>query len=131
MLADLAELGVRRAIWVGTCAAIGLGVRPGDLVSVRAARSSWTRHAGSGYAVTPRRALALRTCASSSGTGREAGRWRASTSWPLRPDLVTGADAADMQTAALLTDGTRLGVAVAAVLIVAVGSHGHLGRRGC
>src|SRR6201989_177328 len=33
VLADLAELGVRRAIRIGTCAALDPGLRPGDLVT--------------------------------------------------------------------------------------------------
>src|ERR1700743_2994796 len=38
VLSDLAELGVRRAIRVGTCAALAEGLRPADLLLVREAR---------------------------------------------------------------------------------------------
>src|ERR1700743_367587 len=38
VLSDLAELGVRRAVRVGTCAALDPGLRPADLLLVREAR---------------------------------------------------------------------------------------------
>ena len=39
VLADLAELGVRRAVRIGTCAALSPALRPGDLICVAEARA--------------------------------------------------------------------------------------------
>src|ERR1700710_2502069 len=73
VLADLAELGVERAVRVGTCAAIGSEFEPGDLVWVRMARPWSADRPGAGSPVRPDEALAenLRTAL---GEDAKAGR---------------------------------------------------------
>jgi uridine phosphorylase len=120
VLADLAELGVERAVRVGTCAAIDPAFGPGDLVWVRAARPWSVDHPGSGSPVRPDERLAenLRL---ELGESAKAGRVASLDFLHPAPDAahaIPDGDVADMQTAALLTVGGRLGMALAAVLIV-------------
>jgi uridine phosphorylase len=124
VLADLAELGVRRAVRVGTCAALAPGLRPGDLVTVSEARA-WP--AGAGAVATPEETLAERL-RGDLGDEARAGRVASLDVLHPAPGLPTPeGDVADMQTAALLAAGRELGVALAAVLIVAeVEGSGHL-----
>jgi uridine phosphorylase len=119
VLADLAELGVRRAIRVGTATGLGPAARAGELMIVREAR-------GGANGVAPDAELSAALVAALRGGGHEG--TVASFDFLVAPDtdLATGADAADMQTAALLTAGPRLGVAIAAVLIVAADRNGYL-----
>jgi uridine phosphorylase len=108
VLRDLAALGLRRAIRVGTCTAEPLGA----LLVVEAARATDTIRdlIGAGEVALPDPSL----LAALAGAGR-------------RDDVESGglapsADADrphDLQTAALLTLAPRLGVAAAALLIVA------------
>lgn len=106
VLADLAELGVRRAIRIGTCASLG-DLELGDLLVVTKANeqrpdSELTAALGRGLPESdPGRVVSLDSL------------YR-----PERdlPSLL--AEGADMQTAALFRIGTELEVAVAAVLIV-------------
>jgi uridine phosphorylase len=123
VLGDLAELGVERAVRVGTCAAIEPEFRPGDLVWVRAARPWSADHPGAGSPVHPDEALAerLRTA-----LGEEARAGRVASVDFLHPSpdpahAVPEGDVADMQTAALFSAAARLGVALAAVLVVTDG----------
>jgi uridine phosphorylase len=120
VLADLAELGVERAVRVGTCAAIAPAFEPGDLVWVRMARPWSADRPGAGSPVRPDEALAenLRTAL---GEDAKAGRVASVDFLHPSPDpahAIPEGDVADMQTAALLTAGARLGIALAAVLIV-------------
>jgi uridine phosphorylase len=121
VLADLAGLGVRRAVRVGTCVAIEPEPKPGDLLTILEAHT-WSGD-GSGAAVLPEMGLTARL-------RQELGR-------ATRPAIVAsldalhrservepapyegGVDAADMQTAALFSTAATLGLAIAAVLIVA------------
>ena len=118
VLSDLAELGVRRAVRVGTCAALDPGLRPGDLVWVREARPWSVDGRGAGRPAFPDEALARRL---REALGAEARAGEVASLDVLHPSpghaTPTG-DAADMQTAALFAAGAELGVAVAAVLIV-------------
>ena len=120
VLSDLAELGVRRAVRVGTCAAIAPDFRPGDLVWVRAARPWSADRPGAGSPAHPDAALAegLRTA-----LGEAAKPARVASVDFLHPSpdpahAIPEGDVADMQTAALFTAGDRLGIALAAVLVV-------------
>ena len=120
VLSDLAELGVERAVRVGTCAAIDPEFRPGDLVWVRAARPWSVDRPGAGSPARPDEALSerLRT-----ELGEEARAGRVASLDFLHPSpdpahSIPEGDIADMQTAALFTAAERLGVALAAVLIV-------------
>ena len=120
VLGDLAELGVERAVRVGTCAAIDPEFRPGDLVWVRAARPWSTDRPGAGSPARPDEALAesLRT---ELGEEAKAGRVASLDFLHPSPDpahSIPEGDVADMQTAALFAAGSRLGIAIAAVLIV-------------
>ncbi|HET6998036.1 MAG TPA: hypothetical protein VFI03_05545 [Solirubrobacterales bacterium] len=117
VLADLAELGVRRAVRVGTCAALDPGLAPGQLLAITEAHA-WSG-GGAGEAILPDLELsrALRE-----QLGEEA---RAASVASLdilhgggAPAPVDAGDVADMQTAALFSRGAALGVALAAVMIV-------------
>jgi uridine phosphorylase len=125
VLADLAELGVRRGIRVGTCAATGPGLGLGDLVVVSEAHA-WPRPEGS----RPPRPDPVLTGALAAELGASA-REAAVASLdalhnPGRDDSPAVGEVADMQTAGLLAGGEELGVALAAVLVVA-----EAGGEGC
>jgi uridine phosphorylase len=118
VLSDLAELGVRSAVRVGTCAAIDPGLRPGDLVWVREARPWSVDGRGAGSPAFPDDALAERLLWAL-GDGATSGRVASLDVLHPSPGHATpDGDAADMQTAALFAAGKELGVAIAAVLIV-------------
>ncbi len=116
VLAELAELGVRRAIRVGTCAALVPSLKPGDLLVVEEAASS-----AGGF--RPDRALTanLRGQLSSSAFAKILSRddpARRSTPFP------GGLSGADLQTATVFARSSSLGIATAAVLIVEEGTDG-------
>jgi purine-nucleoside phosphorylase len=120
VLADLAELGVRRAVRVGTCIAFGAAARPGELLAVEAALavggSAASFEVAAGQTVAPDPGLHRRLTAS---LGEET---RAVTVASLdtvagHPEAAAGAAAADMQTLAVLASARALGVAAAALLI--------------
>ncbi len=118
VLGDLAELGVRSAVRVGTCAAIDPGLRPGDLIWVREARPWSVDGRGAGSPAFPDEALAGRLL---SALGDEAKPGRVASLDVLHPSpghATPDGDAADMQTAALFATAKDLDVAIAAVLIV-------------
>jgi uridine phosphorylase len=120
VLAELAELGVRRAVRVGSCAASSADLGPGTLILVeRAIAEGGSASAfglGAGDTVLPDREL-------TAGLGRALGpEARESTvaSFDTPPGGAEGGapGAADMQTAALLARAKTLGVAAAATLVV-------------
>jgi purine-nucleoside phosphorylase len=124
VLEDLAELGVRRAVRVGTCVALGPEPEPGELVVVEEAiaggGSAGPLGVGVGEAVLPDAALSKRL-AEALGEGRELAAIVSYDAYPARerPDMRrAGALAADMQTAPLLAAAFALGIRAAAVLIV-------------
>jgi purine-nucleoside phosphorylase len=112
VLHDLAELGVRRAVRIGTCTSLG-GPELGDLLLVVKANEN-----------LPSQEL---TAALASQLGDE-GRSGVVASLDLPHRHHTGpagdGDVADMQTAALLAVAGRLEVEVAAVLVVSETSEG-------
>jgi uridine phosphorylase len=119
VLADLAELGLRRAVRIGTCAALG-DLEPGELVLVGEAHEARGPFASSEAADAPRPDPEL-----TGALARELPEARRGTVVSLdslyRPERdlpSTRAEAADMQTAALLAAAAELDVAAAAVLIV-------------
>jgi len=119
VLADLAELGVRRAVRVGTCASLGdLGL--GDLVIVGKASAGRGAYAPyeDGKAPQPDGALtkALRERLPEATLGSVLSL--DSLYRPERDLPSVLADATDMQTAALLTAASEHQVAAAAVLVV-------------
>jgi uridine phosphorylase len=126
VLADLAELGVRRAIRVGTCVAIEPQPEPGDLLTVLEAHA-WAG-GGAGIGVLPDVSLTARLRQQLARATRPA--IVASLDAPHRGGGVEPApyaervDAADMQTATLFAVAEDLGLAMAAVLIVAESATG-------
>src|SRR6201992_2445653 len=118
VLSDLAELGVRSAVRVGTCAAIDPSLRPGDLIWVREARPWSVDGRGAGSPAFPDEVLAERL---RSALGAEARSGRVASLDVLHPSpghATPDGDAADMQTSALLAARKDLGVAIAAGLVV-------------
>jgi uridine phosphorylase len=117
VLADLAKLGLRRALRIGTCTALGPGLSGGELLTIERAHA-WGG-GGAGQPVLPDRELAarLRRCL---GAGAQAGAVASldALHGGGRPAPVSLGDVADLQTATLFGHGRELGVALAAVLIV-------------
>jgi uridine phosphorylase len=125
VLTDLADLGVRRAIRIGTCTALAADLRPGEQLLVTEARA-WGGPGGRrGEAVRPDPELTARLQRQLGETARPA------TVASL--DVLHGGgaaapvaegDAADMQTAALIGRGRTLRLPLAAVLVVAESTAG-------
>lgn len=125
VLADLAELGVRQAIRVGTCVALDPRLGPGELLAIVEARDWIGLRAHPGEAVFPDSELTelLRR------ELRDEARAATVASFNVlhgggSPAPVTAGDAADLQSAALLERGPSLGVALAIVLVVTETSEG-------
>jgi uridine phosphorylase len=121
VLADLAKLGVKRVVRVGTCAAFGSGVRAGELLLTTAALAASGSAASFGVAagetVAPDLELLERLRAELDGEARPVTVASLDT-MPADAAAAAGAAAADMQTLAVLARASRLGIAAAAVLIV-------------
>jgi purine-nucleoside phosphorylase len=131
VLQELAELGVRRAIRVGTCGALRADFRHGDLIVAgeALAEDGTSRALGAGEVAEPDAELTRRLVAAVPGgspvrivttdlfydAGEEdAGPPRSrADAW-----LERGAAAVEMEAAALFTLGRRLGVAMACLLAV-------------
>jgi len=126
VLADLAKLGVTRAIRVGTCTTLSSSrLELGQLLFVTEARA-WSGPAGrDGETVLPAAGLAA---ALSRALGDRARPGTVASldapHLPERAERLAGADCADMQTASVLGRGRELGLAVAAVLIVSESTTG-------
>lgn len=119
VLTDLVELGVRRAIRIGTCTALEPELRAGELLAISEAHACGGPGGQAGEPVFPDPDLASRL-RSELGTAAR-GATVASLDSPhvgSAPAPVDAGAAADMQTAALLARGANLEIAVAAVLIV-------------
>jgi uridine phosphorylase len=132
VLQELAELGVRRAIRVGTCGAVDPGLAHGHLVvaSEALAEDGASRALGAGETVAPDPELTARLGAGlppgaapsrivttdlfyDSDPGREGPPRARADAWRRR-----GAVAVEMEAAAVFTLGRRLGVATGCVLVV-------------
>jgi len=117
VLADLAELGVRRAIRVGTCTALDPALPPGRLLAVAEAHAWSSGGAGEPMRPDPELAESLRR-----RLGEDAQTGAVASLDTLHgggaPAPVEAGDAADMQTASLFSRAQTLEVAMAAVLIV-------------
>ncbi len=122
VLDDLAELGVSRAVRVGTCVGLEVGRAPGDLLLVReaiaAGGSVGSLGVTVGTVVAPDPGLTEELAAELGGDCRAAvvASVDAHPPMPLADDA--GAIAADMQTASLLARAATLKVGLAALLIV-------------
>jgi uridine phosphorylase len=116
VLADLAELGLRRAIRIGTCASLG-DLALGDLLVVEEARGALV---SSEATKAPRPDFTLMTALRERlPEAREASVVSLDTLYRPERDLPSVLfDVADMQTAALLTGAAEHEVAAAAILIV-------------
>jgi uridine phosphorylase len=123
VLADLAELGVRRAVRVGTCTALDPELPLGQLLAIEEAHA-WGG-GGAGAAVLPDPKLSMRLRA---GLGDEARPATVASLDTLHeggsPAPVSAGDATDMQTATLFQRARDLGVRFAAVLIVSATAAG-------
>jgi uridine phosphorylase len=122
VVADLAELGVRRVVRVGTCAAFGAEAQPGELLLIGAARATAGSAASFELAaddtVSPDRLLSERLQVEL-GTGARAVIVVSLDTMPVDVAEVDGAAAVDMQTLAVLARAGALEIAAAAVLVVA------------
>jgi uridine phosphorylase len=119
VLADLAELGVRLAVRIGTCASLG-DLEPGELVLVGDASEARGAFPSSEATKAPRPDSGLTAALEKELPGAQRGTV-VSLDNLYRPerDLPSlRAEAADMQTAALLASAAELGVAAAALLVV-------------
>jgi uridine phosphorylase len=117
VLGDLAELGMRRAVRVGTCVAHDPALATGALLVVGSAE-------GDGQTALPDPGLTERLGQELDGEGgavRVASLQEPPSGAAPHPP---GAIAADMQTATVLARGGALGIAVAAVLIVEESANG-------
>lgn len=123
VLGDLAELGVRRAIRVGTCTALDPALSPGQLLAIAEAHAWGGGGAGEVVLPDPELAEALQR-----RLGTEARTATVASLDSLHlggtPSPVAAGDAADMQTASVLARGRSLGMALAAVLVVAESADG-------
>ncbi len=121
VLADLAKLGVGRAVRVGTCTALGERAEPGALLLVTEAVAGGGSAAAFGLAAgesaRPGEDL-VKGLAARLGEAAQAATV-ASLDVPPGAEQAPGeALAADMQTVAVLARGRQLGVETAALLIV-------------
>ncbi|MBS1845040.1 MAG: hypothetical protein JST53_11535 [Actinobacteria bacterium] len=117
VLGDLADLAVRRAVRIGTGAALAPDLRPGNLVVASEARA-WRGDGRAGPPTVPDEALTARLLAA---LGDEARVGRVASLDVIHPTPghpTPEGHVADMQTAALLAAARHLGVALAAVLVV-------------
>jgi uridine phosphorylase len=133
VLGDLAELGVRRAIRIGTGAALD-DLSLGELLVVEEARGlpgpfvadDRTKEPGNSLRADPALTARLREALPAARAGAAVSLDDLHD--PRRGSPSLPADVADMQTAALFGAGAARGVAVAAVLIVSErGDSGQLG----
>ncbi|HXS33755.1 MAG TPA: hypothetical protein VN758_08290 [Solirubrobacterales bacterium] len=120
VLGDLAELGVRRVVRVGTCAGSAT-CRPGELLvvseAVAAGGSATSLGVEIGELVRPNARLSEQVRRALGGDGHSA-VVASVDSHPGAQSLPAGALAADMQTAPLLARANSLGIAAAVILIV-------------
>ncbi len=111
VLADLAELGMRRAVRVGTCVAIDPALKTGELLLA-------TEALAPGGAALPDPDLSARLERELGGEARATAI--ASLDRPPAESAAApaGVSAADLQTATVLSRCRTLGIAAAAILIV-------------
>jgi uridine phosphorylase len=121
VLTDLAKLGVKAVVRVGTCAALPRAARPGELLVIAQALAEGGSAAAFGVEVgglvEPDAELRRRL---SEELGAE-GRAGSVASFDALPASSTGPaewDAADLQTVAVLGRAAELGIPAAAILVV-------------
>jgi uridine phosphorylase len=143
VLADLAELGTRRAVRLGPCVSLADDPAVGDVLVVeRALAADGTSAAlGAGRWAAPDPGLFEALIAAGGEAARPGAVASTDLLWestagdrrtsPRRVDawLSEGAVAAEMQAAALLTLGARLGLAVGCLLVVSDAVDGPSGEE--
>jgi len=121
VLADLAKLGVKRVVRVGTCTGLGGLVRLGELLlpseAIAAGGSASSFGLTAGATVRPEPTLLNRLRKELANEVRDVAVASFDT-MPAAEKAPTRVAAADMQTVAVFARGRELGVAAAAVLIV-------------
>ncbi len=119
VLTDLAKLGVKRVVRIGTCFAFGPQTQIGELLLVEAALAAGGSATSFGIAVgetvAPDPALHERLAVQ---LGKEARPVTVTSLDTMPAETANGAEATDMQTLAVLSTAKKRGVAAAAVLIV-------------
>lgn len=125
VLADLAELGVRRAVRVGTATALRTELAAGTLLAIAEAHAWSGGGAGAPVLPDPKLAAALAAALGDEATAGTVASLDVLHSGGA-PAPVTAGDAADMQTAALLARGRELSIELAAVLVVSESATGTL-----
>lgn len=122
VLTDLAELGVKRAIRVGTCAALAGRARLGELLlpveAVAAGGSAASFGLNPGAIVRPDPGLSVPLRQELAGRARRIVAASLDTMSADAGALPGDVVVTDMQTAALFARGRELDVAVAAILVV-------------
>ena len=129
VLEELAQLGVRRAIRVGTCHAIDPGLSPGDMVVAAAAIPPGPDGAPGGSRAEPDPGLtgALLAADDDVREGVVAGTdlyYDPEAARHTATRLAAGAHVVDLGTATALAVGHRLGIAIASTLVVAGSARG-------
>jgi hypothetical protein len=124
VLADLAELGVRRAIRIGTCVALDPLLEAGELLTVVEAHDLTGPKPQPGETVLPDRELTRLLRGELGDTSRRATVASFDLLHGAGEPAPAAAGAADMQSAALLRRGPTLEVAIAVALIVTETSAG-------
>ena len=121
VLADLAKLGVKRVVRVGTCTGLDAQARLGELLlpseAVAVGGSATSFGIAAGEVARPNPGLLERLRGKLSGEARSVPIASLDT-LPAPAPTAPGAAAADMQTLAVLARGRELEIAAAAVLIV-------------
>ncbi len=121
VLGDLAKLGVRRTVRVGTCAGLDPQIGLGELLvvgeAIAAGASATALGVDTGDAVRPDPELTDRLSDALDDAGRES-TVASFDAHPGEQSARAGAIAADMQTAPLLARARSLGIQAAALLIV-------------
>lgn len=121
VLADLAALGVQRAIRVGTCTGLGGSFAPGDLVLVERAVGAGGSVASLGLepgSIVEADRTLTESLRQQLGPGSRSATVVSLDAHPSPQTEADGYSAADMQTASLLARAGSLEITAAAVLIV-------------
>jgi uridine phosphorylase len=123
VLHELGELGVRRAIRVGTCGALDQSLELGELLRVESALPEDGASRALGAAGPQPADPGLLASLASAGAGRPVtvattDLYYEYSRQPERGRTQAGAEAVEMEACALFTLGPRLGVAVGCLLVV-------------
>jgi DeoD family purine-nucleoside phosphorylase len=136
VLSELAELGVRRAVRVGTCGTLDPNLKLGDpvLVARAIAADGASRALGAGEVTEADPALTRALARAGEAAGGEALVASSDLFYEVDPEHARrwaerGAVAVEMEAAALFTVGRRLGVAVGCLLVVSDTPFGSTGRE--